>query len=80
MHNHEQDQARRIDEQVSLPPPDILGRIVKVRPSLLGSLDRLAIHYRRVRLSFSPCLDVDRLMQLVANANPRSIKRGRSRD
>src|SRR5450759_2389176 len=73
MDDHEQDQAHHIDEQVSLPSGDLLRSVVASGPSLLRRLDRLAVHYRRAGLRFSPCLDADHLTQLVVDASPRPV-------
>src|SRR5215471_19011799 len=69
----EKDQSHRIDEQVPLPSRDILCSVVAPWSSLLGRLDRLAVHDGRTGLLLSSCLLTDHLPEPVVYAGPRTV-------
>ncbi len=72
-HNHHQQQAQRIDQEVALAPHDIFALVVAPLAGHLRGLDTLAVDAARRRMLMAPGTAADLGAQRVVDALPGGV-------
>ena len=71
MNHDRQQQAERVDQDMSFTPKDLLAGVKPaLRAATIRGLDRLAVKDRRRRLPFTPLLLSRQVSQVVVNPLP----------
>src|SRR5260221_9180048 len=72
MHHHFQQQAQRIDQQVTLPSRELFAPIIAMRSASFGGFDRLAINNRCARCRLASVLHAQALPQRLHHSFPNA--------